>query len=342
MYRRLFAAAFMPLSLALFATVATSATFRRDVVEGFGKIACDPSGPSAAKAWAAGIYDAQVEGRKLEPLAGQAVSSDDALRKGKTLAKIRGFGGYAGGLCADGSGWAAAFPAAAPLGRLDAKGRMQLPQQALKHQCESFRVDYAARDTGAPRELLDVVALPLDHLAVGSISVTCQPKSPRWQGPVLWFLLPVGDGPGAVPPEADALVSGADPTASLTTWLNRVRVKEGLLPLESLATLAAEAGVLAVDGDLSHNRELLRKVAGQLAADKLKLIGEDRVRATDAVQMAWLLWNSPRHRGLLLNKEASAVGIALRQLGPEQLAVLITAAKTPLNTATKAAKKKKG
>jgi hypothetical protein len=100
--------------------------------------------------------------------------------------------------------------------------------------------------------------------------------------------------------------------------------------------------ILAVDGSLSHDRLLLKKTAALLEdTAKLRLIGEDRVKGKDAHAMAWLWWNSPRHRSLILNTEATAAGLAARGLGEEQLAVLAVATTAPLKTAKGSSRKAK-
>lgn len=316
---------------------------KRDLGADFSTAVCDASlGGLPTKAWTLQVFDAQVEGRRITPMGGLKLSQEQLDRKAKTLARLRGAGGYASGLCKDGTGWAVAMPASAAI-IAEKNRRVKLPLTDLAANCESYRADFAAAGEGQPKALAIVAGgLPADRLGDGVIGVTCQPKAPRWRGPTLWFLYPTGNGPAASVPEAEIFAeSPAMPVADLlAAWVNRVRIKEGLKALEFKAELTEQAGLLAVDGSLSHDRNLLKKTAALLAdTAQLKLLGEDRVRGKDAASMAWLWWNSPRHRALLLNPDATSGGLASRGLGEEQLAVLAVAAGAPLQTA-KAAKRK--
>ncbi len=318
---------------------------KRDLGAEFAAAVCDGKlGNQPGKAWSLSVYDSQIEGRRVFPLGGLKVTPEQIERKARTLARLRGAGGYAGGLCKDGSGWAVAMPASAAL-VADKNHRVKLPLTELAAQCESYRADFAGAADGQPKALgIAAGGLATGPLGDGVIGVTCQPKAPRWRGPTLWYLYPTGNGPRDSVPEAEVFAeSPAMPVADLlAAWVNRIRLKEGLKALEFKAELTEQAGLLAVDGSLSHDRLLLKKTAGLLLdTAKLRLIGEDRVRARDVQAMAWLWWNSPRHRSLILNIEATAAGLASREVGEEQLAVLAVATAAPLQTAKASPRKAK-
>jgi hypothetical protein len=318
----------------LLASPALARPVERHVDAAFAATLCPGSAADRrVAAWQAGVYDAQVEGRFLEPVAGRPVTSADAARKARTLADAKRYGSYASGTCANGAAWALAFPSPTGLAKADAKGRLRLPA-ALDDACKSVRADFAAAASGQTKALsIAGNAVSVAGLGDGTLAVTCQPRAPRWQGPVLWYLAPVGAGPAKEPPEADALAAAAPVPSTLASWINRVRRSEGLAALESAPELDAFAKDLAADGSLVHDRQQLGKVADQLKARELRFLGEDRVKGPDARAMAWLLWNSPRHRALLLGKDATTLGLGLRAVGGEQLAVLVTAARAPLVTA---------
>jgi hypothetical protein len=312
---------------------------RKDVSAPFAAAACDGRlGASPRLAWEAGVFDAQIEGRLLTPIAGAALTPSRLERKAKALARARKFGGYAFGPCPNGSGWVAAFPASAPLAMDAASGTAVLPVSELEERCASWRVDFAKQEGGFPKPVT-VAQKPRGTVRLGALgdgvaSVTCQPRAPRWLGPVVWYLLPTGKGPADQPPAAEALSGGEAPQVSLATWVNRVRTREGLAPLEWTSELKDAASVLTVQPGLAHDRLLLQRVSARLADQSVTLHGEDRVRGADATSMAWLLWTSPRHRDLLLRRDATAGGVSARTLPDGSwLAVVVTGAESPLRTA---------
>ncbi len=325
-----------PLALAGGTAIGKGAV-KRDLSAAFGDAVCTGGlSTNPSQAWERKVFDAQLEGRLVSPLGGLRLSSEQMEHKAKALAHTRGAGGYAYGMCKDGSGWAVAMPAPEPL-LADASHRIKIPLVALQQRCESYRVDFAAKDHGAPKEMaIEAGGISTKNLGDGVLSVTCQPKTPRWRGPVLWFLYPTGLGPDQIVPEAEVFAEApAMPVHDqLAAWVNRIRRREGLKALEFKAELAEQAGLLAIDGGLSHDRVLLKKTASLLdETAKIHLIGEDRVRAKDAASMAWLWWNSPRHRQLLLNTDATVGGLASRAVGDEKLAVLAVGSAPSAKTA---------
>jgi hypothetical protein len=304
---------------------------RKDVVEGFGAVFCaSEAAPSALplSLWEKSITDAQIEGRTLVRRLSPEASAKVAERKARTLARMRRYLGYAHGLCADGRAWAIALPAPAPLVRQG--DELVLPQAALRGACESWRVDFA-KNAGGDAERLHATAgkVSLKGLGDGIVSVTCQPHAPGWRGPVEWHMSPLGKAPSALPPEAEALGVGKSAEEGLIAWVNRIRAAGKLPPLAPRDELTREADMLAIDSSLTHNRKLLRKATEALASQKLRLIGEDRVKGRDTSEMAWLLWHSPRHRALLLDRKATCIGIALRKAQGGDLAVLVVADHDP-------------
>lgn len=297
---------------------------RTDLGQAFSSAVCErKAGSLPFDAWAAGVYDAQIEGRFMNRRDGLPVDAERLEHKAKALALVRGLGGYSFGSCENGKrGWILALPAPHPV-RVVAKGRLQMPVQDLAARCETYRVDFASSRSFEAKELqLERGIVDSLRLGDGVLSITCQPKMPRWRGPVLWFLVPTGIGPQRAAPESEALSAKVE---SLGPWINRIRGKAGLRPFSFPGRLKAQADILAVDGSVTHDRQLLKKVSDHLGNERVKLLGEDRVKGDSTEVMAWLLWNSPRHRALILNREATAAGLAIKEVGQEKLAVLITA-----------------
>src|SRR5688572_9449011 len=72
---------------------------RTDVGAAFGEAACAGTlTESPLKAWGAGVYDAQIEGRKLEGLGGKLATPEAAERRARSLARVRRYLGYAHGM----------------------------------------------------------------------------------------------------------------------------------------------------------------------------------------------------------------------------------------------------
>jgi hypothetical protein len=142
----------------------------------------------------------------------------------------------------------------------------------------------------------------------GLISVTCSHDvkglPPAANGPELWFSIPTGKGPSAIPPGNVAdNVQAENFSTQLFQWINRIRALEKLKPLEKLDL----PGVPDLTRNRSplHDRKLLQQVSEHArVARNYAFQGENRVVARNIADAAWLLWNSPRHRDLLLDSRA--------------------------------------
>src|SRR5947209_4167103 len=97
----LFASGFGVFGLPISAVFARPLTpvHRTDISPAFGKIACeDEVGALPFAAWDAGVHDAQIEGRRITRLGGQSVEPEQLERKARSLARLRGMGGFAFGV----------------------------------------------------------------------------------------------------------------------------------------------------------------------------------------------------------------------------------------------------
>jgi uncharacterized protein YkwD len=281
-------------------------------------------------AWRHGVYDAQIEGQLLRRTDGGKGRLEDAFDTARSLSRVLRYRGLVAGACPDGSLFAAVTPSGKPLGV--AGTRVEIPTVELAAHCREWRVDYAPAHGGKPRRLAPLgVAIETKPLKSGVLSVTCQPERPSWQGPVMWFLFPVGDGPGTEVPylkgiAVDKEAAGGDLEAlqsALATWLNQVRAGEGLRALTLNKDLSQEADLLAIDGKLTHNRTLLKHSAAMLNGKHWHFLGENRAKGGSLRDLTWLLWNSPRHRELLLSEAATGVGIGVKKIGPQYFTVLV-------------------
>lgn len=310
---------------------------RDDLPREFSTLVCEGNMGSLPQiAWNLGVYDAQLEGQFLSRIGLKKLDPTTVAQRAQTLAVMQRAGGYAYGLCDHGRrGWIMALPAPAPILSPSANS-LQLPSAALAERCQSFRIDFAGNQDLFPRQLqANNGRLNIDGLGDGVVSLTCQPKTPRWQGPVLWFLYPVGKRSPGVVPAADALTATEDGLNSLHGWVNKIREMAHLAPLVSSEALNDAADKLAVDHSLTHNRTLLKGAAKLLGDLDINMLSEDRIKGPNLHTIAWLLWHSPRHRESILRRDASMVGLSSAGQGHNQMIVLVTGSKTSIDTAKK-------
>ena len=309
---------------------------RDDLPREFGTLVCEGNmGTLPQIAWNLGVYDAQLEGQFLSRIGLKKLDPTRVAQRAQTLAVMQRAGGYAYGLCDHGRrGWIMALPAPAPILSPGAN-TLQLPIAALADRCQSFRIDFAGNQEFFPRQLkANNGRLNIDGLGDGVISLTCQPRTPHWQGPVLWFLYPVGKrSQGAVP--AGDVLTATDGLNSLNGWINKIREMAHLAPLASNDALNDAADKLAVDRSLTHNRTLLKGAAKLLGEQDINMLSEDRIKGPNIQTIAWLLWHSPRHRESLLRRDATLLGSSSAGEGHDQIVVLITGFNASIDTAKK-------
>ena len=311
---------------------AVTAEHRADVKEQLQSLMCAESPQLDAKnTIALGIYDAQIDVRLIESIAGTALSEKMLKKKSKALAAMKRYLGYTQGICPDQrKGWVAAFPAPGPLLR-NANG-FEIKSDAIKTSCKTHRFDFAATKGGVSTRLADSKKIQTAKLGEGIIEVTCQPSFPRWQGPVVWYLAPTSDKALADKPK---LVNADDRAAALSLWIAGIRSKEGLRPIISNDSLKRAAELLTIDSSVTHNRANTDSIRSKInATDNLRVLGEIRVRGQTAEDLAWMLWHSPRHRDLLLQAEATSYGLAIKEVGTELLAVFLGAEEVRAVTAS--------
>lgn len=300
---------------------------RSDVTQGLKSLICKNSNlPNAIplEMWALDIRDAQIEGGINQPHTNQMLTDVDLARQARSLAQIHHYNGYTYGRCADGRIWTVALPSPHPLTKNDSE--LVLPLSTLQQHCASWRADFA-KNSGGDAELMHVRGgkISTQQLGDGVISVSCQPHSPSWLGPVEWFLAPVGNAPKPSIPGEHLLTQNDNPTDALLSWINHMRINQKLQPVLLNRDLVDVAENLIIDTSLAHNRTFLRKISSQLSDQKIRFLGENRVKGRSRHELAWLLWYSPRHRSLLLSSDANNIGVAIKRVGGNDLAVLIFA-----------------
>ncbi|MEY4631096.1 MAG: hypothetical protein RIQ81_1216 [Pseudomonadota bacterium] len=271
----------------------------------------------AAKAralWSSGIHDADVdfftattpltESAARQALAKHSASNRRSFAFGEcpTENKKRGQSPRA---------WVAAFRA--PTAPIIEGEKIALPPGT---GCRDFFVRSlgpAGRSSGVQVQMDGKFAIPA---ADGTVTVTCshdeKDKTISRHGPELWFAFPAGKGPAAEVPGRNSILAQKDPAAGFIVWINHLRAIEKLPPVEPVTFKGAPN--LTRNATALHDRKQLAKIA-DLAKKQhgLTLSGEDRVMAKTRDDAMWLLWNSPRHRDLLLAPEATQIMVQASQ-----------------------------
>jgi hypothetical protein len=290
--------------------------------------------PSTREVWNQEVYDAQVEGLIVQARGSRSIEVPDLQRLASRVAGKRNHFGMATGKCLDGSAWVITAPSPEPLLRIDGD-TLVLSDRHLGRHCKELRFDYAAAAGGAPRQIRRVtrfdgnqsLRISLNLLDDGALSISCLPTHPSWQGPQLWYLAPVKRGPPSQAPFVEVLKkANLSDAARLRAWINAIRGNAGLARLGrgSPAVMAA-AQNLAKSQSLTHNRIELKKAGDLLKRVGGQVVGENRVKGLSLTDMAWLLWTSPRHRGLLLDPQSTELGISLREAEGPRFAVMVLA-----------------
>lgn len=260
--------------------------------------------------WSHNVYDAQVEGVVIRSSDKSKVPLAVARERAKELAKNIGNHGYASGVCGDGSAWAATLPSDVSL---DIKGGIL--KLNLRPQCHGdIGVFWVDSGVGVAQKISVNVngsryVLPTNK--DGFVSVVCSHKQ---RGPVELFLAPVGK-PKLELPESTTLV-GNDTKQKVLAWVNAIRRREKIPEVKFSEELSRSAESLATDKAIAHNMAKLQSESLRLKNKGFVMLGEDRSRAGSLEEVLTLLWISPLHRDLLLNKEATVLGLAVQE-GPE-------------------------
>ncbi|MBM4251104.1 MAG: CAP domain-containing protein [Deltaproteobacteria bacterium] len=303
---------------------------RADLIDSLGPIICEGEHEAKpSRLWKRGVFDSQIDSQLLA-VKNASVSPRALLAKrARSMATLRHAGGYSYGLCTDGTrGWIASLRAPAPV-NIGPKGPwLQLPESLLNNECSGYQIDFASADDAHVRSIASgVTKLNMTDLGRGVISISCQTKTPKWRGPVLWYLVPASLPEDSQAPFSDTFSTGpkTDVSASklLLAWINKVRQNQNLSQLQIHAALNEAAYRLAVDRSVDHNRTALSGSSNLLAKQGVKLLAEDRVRAENLATMTWLLWFSPRHRASLLRPDATFIGIDISTDQGQSLGILL-------------------
>ncbi len=291
-------------SIFLFSAIALGdgrRSFRFDLAEKIPTL-CSQKHISSREFLRLGLFDSQVRAFLLE-------RTDKALPKNLQTA-VQGFNGEARGPC-DAKHTLAIFTRAPAAAQIHAN-HLFLPQ-AIVQLCQPLLLRFADALAGPsqPLEYAASMALPKED---GIVSVTCVPKAHSQRGHQTWFLIPTGKGPLEKVPAREFLAKGQDPEEAMRSWVHAIRKQAGLEPvLFANRSLKKIAKTLALGQSIEHDRTLNSQMQDLAHRANLHLIGEDRAQAASLEELAWLIWNSPRHRDLLLSKAAKLSSLIIHR-----------------------------
>ncbi len=287
--------------------------------------------PDTRELWRLGVFETQLDAAWIRSGDDQhELVTDDVAQIAREQALAKSHGGFAFGLCNAQEAWILSTPASAAVTSWTKEG-LKIHVQNFRAQCPTLSVHYARATHGLPKLIVktsskqdESLMLHPELLEAGTIGLTCHPAGKATRGPELWSLIPIKQPPVEQVP--GFIANPSEDLQNLILWVQKIRNLQGLKPLQtSHPLLKTFANQLAQSTSIRHPRALLLEQKKILARKKIVVLGENRVKATSTEQMAWLLWFSPTHRQLLLNKDATALGFDVARLQHEKLLVLVLA-----------------
>ena len=307
--------------------------FRNDLSQPLNKLFCNQERQITTKdAWQNQVFDSQIDVQMVSSTESGPIDISKLRKAALKIAKAKYHNSIAAGMCDSKRGWVATMPAAGPILH-KMKNSIELDTSTMNRYCSYWRVDFASASGSTPRRLFPKNSkkikkwLNIDTRLLGNgvISTTCRPRKPKWIGTTMWFMLPINRGPGKIPFHS-MLISAPDEPEALLSWINAVRQKHDLSPLDSKHAGLNWAGQqLAASRSIRHNRNHIKKVSQLLKEQRGQFIGENRVIGANNLEKAWLLWVSPRHRSLLLSKKPSHIAVGYELINQKKLSVVIFA-----------------
>ncbi len=309
---------------------------RTDLASAFRKVVCNSYIPShPLDLWKLGVYESQISGKIFKPVKNLGLQEDFIQVQAISNARKNHHHSFAWGSCGNNSSWIATFPAG---GRISTTDRQlyKMAKKPLDTYCRSYQADYVSAASGQKKRLAmrqnDNYELEVDasNLNDGTLSISCLPKANDWQGATTWFLAPVKNGPSVKVPFTSNSYFFEKTKENFIKWIAQVRASEGLAPLKTGdINLDSATKSLAFSNGIIHDRRSKKMVQEIISRSNLQIIGENRVKGRSYMELTWLLWNSPKHRSLLLSKKATHLGIHVKKIGPLKLAVLLSASAKP-------------
>lgn len=306
------------------------AVFRGDVDKAIAAQLCLLKRPLSTKElWKAGVYDAQIEGQFFQRKRGKKISLSFLRDEAYNFAKEKNHHGLVYGVCKGGNmGYILSMPS--PSAVLTDQINLNIPVYAASQHCSKVSLDIAPSTDGKIETISPILpVIKLVDIPQGVLSFTCWPKAPEWQGPVLWFLMPIGEGGNIEIPFLSVLSKKLSNYQKITAWINKIREKASVKPVGFSTSFSKNAADLASSLSVIHDRRLLNNLSESMKKQGYLFIGENRVKGVDLHNLLKHLWVSPRHRKLLLNPKATILGLKLKRLKDEIFLVTVFAGELP-------------
>ncbi len=183
--------------------------------------------------------------------------------------------------------------------------------RSIQDLCSEIDLRYIDSLHGLSQKLMfrKKLKLPLGN---GVFSLSCLPKEHVLWGFETWFLIPVGKGAEDKVPEFQFQKTEDNSKERMQGWLNMIRKREGRSSVDfNNSVLREVAQNFGVKGSIEHEKSMKVRMQKLALHSELRLVGENRVQGRSLHELAWLLWNSPRHRDLLLSQVSTSVGTYL-------------------------------
>lgn len=277
---------------------------RSDLKVILSKYLCQASSLDSDQLWSESIYDADISIRVLTKKTTRPHSDRVLKQLSIRLAQSQKHLGYSYGICSKQRAWIASTPAPVPL--KIKQNLITLELKSLTSFCRKTTVMNAKFKNGrgilVPELRAGVYKIP-EPMTMTSIS--CLPKRPSPLGYQPWYLVSLNSLP-KMPPHYPSGKKLGDADRTII-WINHIRRSHGLANLQKLETKFVRQSYkeLIASKSIIHNRPLLLSIKERLTHQQIDFIGENRVIGASIKERLRLLWFSPRHRNLLLNKKAT-------------------------------------
>lgn len=265
-------------------------------------------------AWQLSIFDVL--------LAIKLVKGGDLGQQALSYARQTNNFGYSYGKCPPkGPTWL--LTVSAPYRPLVSKSYLEFVAE-LSNYCREFAAMYAANGLSLPKILTITnrrVLLP--QKGNGVVALACrQPIKGSKQGARLFYAVPIGK------PTTELVLTKklvGDDKLSVVNWLTSIRKALG----RSAVTLQKLNNSTAVRFSVHHDRKELANINKNLKPNvnkkKYNLLGENRVRAYSLPEALAMLWLSPFHRQLLVDKRAKYLDVTINHRSGQVLVVMLVA-----------------
>lgn len=305
---QVFGRLFMLLTVASLIGAQPAPRIRNDLRVSAGALVCNHD-KKLADAWQLAIYDVLLAVKLVKTTTGL---NQQALSYAKQTDNF----GYTYGECPPkGPTWLLAV--SAPYRPRIGKGYFEFAAE-LSNYCREFAAMYASDGLSLPKKLTITnrrVLLPKKGNGIVALSCRTPPKGSK-HGARLFYAVPIGK------PTTNLVMSkqlvGNDRSA-VVKWLTSVRKALG----RSAVTLGKLNKSTTTRFTVHHDRKELANTNKKLKNHTL--LGENRVRAYSLSEALAMLWLSPFHRQLLVDKRARYIDVAINYRAGQLLVVMLVA-----------------